>query len=108
PGFWNTASTLISNFARTAAIAATMPGRSRTTNRKKYGAVYSPETGRARILRITGAEDAEARVTRSEITATAVASPPAPGPENAVLPPNLPWVRTTFSQPCARASGELA
>ena len=47
-----------------------------------------------------------ANASRSDTTATAVASPPAPWPANTVVPLRSPCTRTTFSGPCARPSHE--
>jgi len=47
-----------------------------------------------------------ATASRSDVTATAVGSPPAPRPVNDVVPPNVPVVRTTFCEPSIAANAD--
>src|SRR6202011_4452630 len=110
PGFCSTAS-MFSPCAETmAASFATIPGWSLTRKRKYHEVSKSQLTLGARNCcgqcDRAPADKLCATNMRSETTATAVGSPPAPAPKNAMSPPYLPEVNPRFWLFCTRPNGD--
>src|SRR6202167_1397172 len=89
-----------------------MPGWSFTTKRRYQGVSKSQVTfgetsSNGRFLR-GPAERLSATDIKSETTATAVGSPPAPAPRKAMSPPYSPEVKTIFRIVCTRPKGDDA
>ena len=111
PGFCRSESMFRRYSARICASRATIPGWSRTKNRKYHGVSKSLlMVGVETLLAISPLSRAKLSATNitSDTTATAVGSPPAPAPRNAMSPPYCPEVSTRFRLRCTRPNGESA